>query len=432
MKTLAAVILALGIGFVAAYVVVSNQKPAALPHVESAPAPTLASTESQFAVRAVPAAAKTESPQEILSDLLDMRMGAPGGERNAALREVVFKLECLAHSGSDAVPAIRQFIGRGVDVNYNPQDNNQVGNPTGNGGGFGSFRGARRARDLQNLQTDWIVPPSLRLGLVGTLKEIGGPDAEQALAEMLASTTRGIEVAYLTVVLEKLAPGKYRDDAIKAAKNLLTHPVAMDSPDRLDDLSKSYLYGVLEFYGDTSFAPTAKGLLVGANGRLDQDAMDYLSTVLKDQSVSALCAAYNDPALTNQFDKMRLDRNILNFVGQNAQANQLFADTVDDPNVDSRAKIFSIIQLAGGFGDGDNLNDLQLVNSRIGLLSSLLQQAQIAGDPILNRAITQTIEALQNGDTVNPRDLFTGNDGGGSGVWRNRGGANGKNAGAGN
>ena len=231
--------------------------------------------------------------------------------------------------------------------------------------------GARRARNLQTLQADWVVPPSLRLGLVGTLKEIGGDESEQALAEMLSSTGRGVEVAYLTVMLEEIAPGKYRDAAIAAAKELLMNPPAVDSPDSLDQLSKSYLYGVLEFYKDTSFVVNAQQMLVGADGRLDQDALDYLSTVMKDQSVSALYSAYENPALTNQFDKMALGREILNYVGQNPQANQMLTETLNNPGLDSRAKAFTVMQLAGGGFDpstGDAPTDPQVISSRITLL----------------------------------------------------------------
>ena len=126
------------------------------------------------------------------------------------------------------------------------------------------------------------------------------------------------------------------------------NPPAVDSPDRLDELSKSYLYGVLEFYKDTSFAVNAQQMLVGADGRLDQDAMDYLSTVLKDQSVSALYAAYQNSNLTNQSDKMSLGRQLMGYVGENSQANQFFTDTLNNPDVDARVKMFSVIQLAGG------------------------------------------------------------------------------------
>lgn len=444
MKTVVAVILALGIGFASAYVIVTKQKKAEAnaPHfaVTSAQA---AAPEPRVIVKTVTAGAAEESPQDILNELISVRPGVTSGERNTQLRLVVFKLESLAQRSAAAVPAIRGFMGKNVDVDYNQQDNqndpqandggnnatnanggnrgfNRGGNGGGNGGGFGFRGGARRARNLQNLQTDWVVPPSLRLGLVGTLKEIGGADAEQALGEMLRSTARGVEVAYLTVVLEEMAPGRYRDEAVKAAKDLLVNPVVTDSPDRLDELSRSYLYGVLEFYSDSSFAANAQQMLVGKDGRLDMDAMDYLSSVLKDQSVSALYSAYNNPALTNQFDKRRLGRDILNYVGQNNDANQLFAETLNNADVDNRMKVFSIIQLAGGFGGGDNLSDFQVINRRVQYLQSV--SAQYAGDPTLSKAFDATIKSLQSGDPVEMRDIFgnNGGGGGGNGGRRNR------------
>ncbi|HXF09568.1 MAG TPA: hypothetical protein VN625_02205 [Desulfuromonadaceae bacterium] len=459
MKTLVTFILALGIGFAAAYVIVTKQKNAerSKPHLATRePVQTATpAAEPKVIVKTVTSGSGEESPQDLLNDLISVRPGVTVGERNVLLRTVVFKLESLAHCGTAAVPAIQAFIGKNVDVDYNQpenQDNQQAndggnnatnnnnggnrgfnrGNNNNNGAGFGGFGfrgGARRARNLQNLQTDWIVPPSLRLGLVSTLKEIGGSEAERALGDMLRSTGRGVEVAYLTVVLEEMAPGRYRDEAIKSAKELLLNPIVMDRPDRLDDLSKSYLYGVLQFYGDTSFAMNAQQMLVGKDGHLDMDAVDYLSSVLKGQSVSALYAAYNNPSLTNQFEKRRLGRDILNYVGQNAEANQLFAETLNNAELDNRMKVFSIIQLAGGFGGGDNLNDFQLINQRVQYLQSI--SAQYAGDPTLAKAFDATIKSLQSGDPVEMRDIFGNNGGGGGRRGGNRGGGGDGGAGGG-
>ncbi len=256
-------------------------------------------------------------------------------------------------------------------------------------------------------------------GLFGTLKEIGGAESEQALADMLSSTGRGVEVAYLTVILEEMAPGKYRDAAVSAAKELLMNPPAIDSPDRLDELAKSYLYGVLEFYKDTSFAVNAQQMLVGKDGRLDQDAMDYLATVLKDQSVSALYAAYQNPALTNQFDKMSLGRNVLNYVGQNSQANQLFTDTLNNADLPPQAKAFTVIALAGGgFGPfaSDAPTDPQVISSRLSLLKQ--QESAFANDQTMSQAITLAENALQNGSSIQPQDMrqiFGGGRRGGGG-----------------
>jgi hypothetical protein len=425
MKILLAVILALGVGFAAAYFIVSSQKNAQLEQLKARPPVAVAAPASppEEKIIMVPAPAApapaVESPQEILDELLNIKLGADNS-RNADLRLIVFKLETLKQRGADAVPSIRSFIGRNVDVNYSQQDVASSDSSKAavaahglgrvNIGGLAGMTGrgvvARRARNLQSLQADWVVPPSLRLGLVGVLKQIGGADSEQALAEMLNRTGRGVEIAYLTVTLEEVAPGKYQNIAITAAKELLLTPPAIDNPDNLDQLSKSYLYGVLEFYKDTSFASNASQMLVGADGRLDQDATDYLSTVLKEQSVSAFYAAYQNPALTNQTDRMLIRSDVLNYVGQNPQANAMLAETLDDPNVDSRIKAITLIGLAS-----DDNNDAQAVSAKIALFTSLLNK--YVNDPMLSKALAAAINNLQNPDQlIQPQDIintvFTG------------------------
>jgi hypothetical protein len=451
MKTLIVILLVAGVSFASTYLVVSNQKAAQLKAAQaqwnlekeqleaaaaaakssSAPAPAVA-------MSAVPAAPAEESPQDILNELFNIKLGT-GSERNAALRLIVFKLETLAHRGKASVPAIRAFLARNVDVQYgeqsdrnsdannpnNPADTGsqtnqpgQLGNagPGGGGGGFGG-RGGRggRFRRIQNLQIDWVVPPSLRLGLVGTLREIDGPEGEQALAEMLNTTARGVEIAYLARVLEAIAPGKYRDAAVAAARELLMNPPAIDNPDRYDELSRAYLFGVLEFFHDTSFAINAQQMLVGKDGRLDAEAMSYLTEVMKDQSVSALYAAYQNPNLTNQFDKMQLGREMLGYVGQNSQANALFAETLNNADLDARLKAFTVAQLAGGgFGpfSSQSPTDPQVISSRVNILQQLLSQPAYANDETMSQVISATINALQNGTPVDMRQLFGGGRGG--------------------
>lgn len=468
MKTLIVILLAASVACASTYFVVSNQKASELKAAQAAWAAEKAQLEAagsnsnstsapQTAVATAPSSAPAEeSPEDILNDLLAVKLGS-GEARNVSLRYVVFKLEDLAQRGKAAVPAIRSFIGRNMDVEYSAQENqngngadanaanggndqtnsnngggnNRRFNRGGFGGGFaggGNFRGGRRGfRNLENLRTDWVAPPSLRLGLVGVLQEIGGPESEQALAEMLSTTARGVEVAYLARVLEEIAPGKYSAAACAAAKELLLNPPAIDDPDQLDDMSKSYLYGVLEMFHDASFAPNAEQMLVGADGRLDQDAMDYLNDVLKDQSVSALYSAYQNQNLTNQFDKMSLGREILNYVGENPQANTLFTDTLGNTNLPPQAKMFTVAQLAGGgFGPfaAESPTDPQVVSARVQLLNQV--QSQYASDQQLSQAITATIDALQNGQPVDMRQLFGGGRRGGGGF---RGGGAGNNGG---
>jgi hypothetical protein len=447
------ILLVAGVSFASTYLVVSNQKAAQLKaaqarwDAEKAQLEAAAATKDSPApapaivMPATPSAPAGESPEDILNELLNIKLGS-GSERNATLRLIVFKLESLAHLGKASVPAIRAFLVRNVDVQYGEQNdrNNNPNNPAdaggqtnqnnqtnqfnnagfGGGPGGGGGRGGRggRFRRIQNLQIDWVVPPSLRLGLVGTLREIGGPEGGQALAEMLSTTARGVEIAYLARVLEEIAPGKYRDAAVAAARELLMNPPAIDNPDRFDDLSRAYLFGVLEFFHDTSFAVNAQQMLVGKDGRLDPEAMSYLTEVLKDQSVSALYSAYQNPNLTNQFDKMSLGREVLSYVGQNSQANALFAETLNNADLDSRMKAFAIAQLAGGgFGpfSSSSPTDPQVISSRVNILQQLLSQPAYANDETMSQIISATINALQNGTSVDMRQLFGGRGGRGGG-----------------
>jgi hypothetical protein len=218
-----------------------------------------------------------------------------------------------------------------------------------------------------------------------------------------------VEVAYLTVTLEQLAPGKYRDAAVSAAKELLLTPPSADNSDRLDTLAKSYLYGVLEFYKDTSFAVNAQQVLIGPDGRLNADALDYLSKTLKEQSAAALYAAYQNPGMTNQMDKMELGRELLGYVGQSPQANQFLTETLQNADVDPRAKSVVIAQLAGGgFGQfaTEAPQDPQVINNRIQLLTSL--QSKYTNDEQLSQVIAATINSLQSGQPMDFRQLFGG------------------------
>jgi hypothetical protein len=145
MKTLIVILLAAAVACASTFFVVSTRNAAELKQaqaawdaeklqLEASVTNTPASAE-KVAVVAAPSvtASAEESPQDILNDLLNIKIGT-GGERNAALRLVVFKLETLTQCGKPAIPAIRAFIGRNVDVDYETQDNNNNngGNPGNN------------------------------------------------------------------------------------------------------------------------------------------------------------------------------------------------------------------------------------------------------------------------------------------------------------
>ncbi len=448
MKSLILILITAGIAFASAYVIVNNQQGA---HAKAAAAAQAqwqtekAALESELAnakghstttiiKQAVSANSNQRSAKDILDKLVTLKLGS-GAERNHNIRHVVYHLESLTACGGEALPVIKDFLAQNQDIDYtteeapadatavaadaNQNQNNQNGNNRGrnrNGNNNGGNNNLFQFRRGAELRIDFVVPPSLRLGLVDVLKTIGGGEAETILASILETTGRGIEVDYVAKVLQEMTPDKYRTPAISAAKDLLTHPMAVDNPNRLDDLSKSYLYDVLRMYNDNSFAASAQMMLVGADGRLDRDALNYLNKVLKDQAVPALYAAYNNSSLTNQGDKMNLGRDLLGYVGDNATANQFFADTLKNPDLDARIKTFTIAALAGGGGFGNNnatLPTQQQVTSRVAILNGLL--TQYASDQRTTQIINATIDALNSGQPVDFRAIFRGGGGGGGG-----------------
>jgi len=106
--------------------------------------------------------------------------------------------------------------------------------------------------------------------------------------------------------------------------------------------------------------------------------------------VPALYAAYQNPALTNQADRMLIRSDVMNYVGRNPQANALLTQTLDDPQLDDRIKAVLLLGLAG------SENDLPAAAAKINLFNSLLNK--YANDPVLSKALAAAINNLQNPD----------------------------------
>jgi len=337
-------------------------------------APTVEIVEKKVEVQVL----VEKSPKDTLDRLLKMRPGE-GEDRYRTLRKIIHELESLVDTGKSAVPAIREFLRQNVDVSYERERDG--GGPGGGGnapqvsvnisggggaavvatattsdgtttvatgtggerrdggrgpggpggpGGFSGFGGPPGSPSINQLpRTDNYYPYSLRMGLFNVLKDIGGGEAEGALGEVLGTTGRGVEVASLATILEQMAPGKYRDAAIQAAKDLLTTPVNVPNPTRMDEDSKGYLYAVLAKFNDVSFVPTAQAQLFTADGRIDRSALSYLTATLKDQVVPTLYNAWKDPRLTNGFEKASILVNAMNYVGTSPVANQMFMEVID-------------------------------------------------------------------------------------------------------
>jgi len=376
-----AIALAGGIGFAAGYAVMQHslarQKAGWLAgqnrvENELAPAPGRpAAVKTIVGPAEIVHVADRVSPEEIIGRLMTMKAVSGNAPVN---RQVIHQFESLIEAGPSALPAIRAFLARNQDVEYDT--------------GF-----ARAGRD-GNIPLEFVIPPSLRLGLLEAVKRIGGSDAEQLLATTLKTTGRGIEVAYLARALQQMAPDKYRDVALASARELLTSPLA-DPSDPLGKYDRNYLYGVFLLFNDNSVASLAQTQLVLTNGQVDRVALRYLQQMMSTQSIATVSQVYQDPRVAPD-QKEPLVRAALAYAGMDERANQLLQTAINDPNMPADARRNLIEDLnETGFNDPGNLTaaDIDLIRKRIALIERL---AAGATDPVNIRAFQEAYKDLNN------------------------------------
>jgi hypothetical protein len=331
-----------------------------------------------------PATLTRPSPADIIAWLQAVKV-PPGNAGAAQMRQVVYWLEELVHAGPAALPAIREYLARNEETEFDTA----------------SLQAKGIIREGK-LPGDFVLPPSLRFGLFDVTKRIGGAEAEKILANTLSATGRGIEVAYLTRLLQDMAPNKYRDTALEAARNLLVSgsPVSNSA---LDRNHRDYLYAVLAFYNDGSFATTAQAQLLQPDGKVDRGALRYLQQSLGARSVPLAAQAYNDPRITDAGTKESFARVALAFAGADPTANQFYEKAINDPVLTKGHRSNLIEDLnEHGFADPKNLtmNDLPLIQSRLTLIEQLAPNAM---DEVNAAAFKEAYK-----DLINMRAKLTG------------------------
>ena len=401
MKRLFVFMLALGLGCVAGALLMSRQQAArhaqelqnrrAAWEAEKAQLEAaLAEARNQAPLLVTPAAASLTSPaapvRPLPADIIARLCALRSPVSAAQMREAVYWLEELAQAGPEALPAIRQFLSRNEDIEFDT-----------------AWLQGRAARDGK-LPAEFVLPTSLRMGLFDVVRRIGGEDAEMLLADTLPTTGRGLEVAYLTRLLHELAPNRYRDSALSVARALLANTAPLNSSSPLDRYHRDYLFGVLSFYGDTGFATMAQAQLLRADNQIDRSALKYLQQALGAQAVTIAAQTYQNPLLqTNNAAKEPLARLALAYVGADARANEFYQQAINDPIL-TRSHRSNLIEDLNedGFADPRNLtaNDLPLIQNRISLIEQLAPEAM---DEINAAAFKEAYK-----DLLNMREKVTG------------------------
>jgi hypothetical protein len=310
---------------------------------------------------------KRESPDEILGRLKNIRIGA---NQPRPAREAIVEFEKLIAAGPAALTAIRDFLARNEEVDYDLS-------------GDIFWRYSRSGK----IPTEFVLPPSLRLGLFEAVKIINGLEAQMLLTEVLSSTGRGAEVAYLGRVLQEMAPGKYRDAAVTAARDLLNNPVN-NGPGALDQNDRSFLLGILIFFNDSSYARQAQERLIQPDGNIDRGLLNYLRQTLGEQAVPIAAQVWQDPRMTSE-KKEPLASVALNYVGANAQADALFQTAVNDVALGGDLRRNLIESLSqNGFPNPKEVTvtDLPLIQKRLVFIE---QAAAQATDPAIANAFDE-------------------------------------------
>jgi hypothetical protein len=273
-------------------------------------------------------------------------------ENDRTKRQSVHYFESLVFIGPSALNAIEEFLDAGLDIEYyQPADTGRGRSPFG-GRRPRSSESDRERKRREDIQASGAsnyfkpfpkpgdnLPPTLRLGLLEAVAHIGGPEAEALLIKVLDNTLRGIEVAYLDIALELIAPGKYKERVLEITRDILAEPpVIGEDASKLDQRTKGYLYAILLKYKDEVFVETAKKLLIGADGNLDGYALAYLRQVLGERAMPILLAAYKDPRIINEWEKFAISDAALRFIGRNAAADAIFDEMVREGVVEMKKK----------------------------------------------------------------------------------------------
>jgi hypothetical protein len=341
-----------------------------------------------------PSVADGLSAPEIIEELMEIKVSSEN--RRSIQRRIDYLLESLYGQGEAAVPHIREFLNKMEDIDFAVQRSrsrtirfSMSGAAFGGGLLLTSDKGVLLTSDkgvyrleLGDLKTEldnrhratlnFEQPPSLRIGLIDILGEIGGNHAETALAEVLSTTGRGFEVAYTAKIIQRsIGKDAYRKEAIAAAHELLLDPIDVVGGNRFDRVSKQYLFMVLEMYNDQSFIQSAQGMFINEDGRIDRTILGYFEDVGKVRALDAMVQAFRSGQVVED-DMDNLAEAASRYVGINPQADQLFRDIMTSNKYNMETKRDAIRSFTESDGDASTPGVApHVLQARLNLINTL-------------------------------------------------------------
>ncbi|MBT6790435.1 MAG: hypothetical protein HOA45_12340 [Verrucomicrobia bacterium] len=338
------------------------------------------------------------SVPEILDELIEIKLVSKN--RSSVQRRLSYLFESLALQGNAAVPLIREFLNKMEDVDFAVQREGE------------SDEESKRRYSRFRATLNFSQPPTLRIGLIDMLAEIGSDDAEATVAELFATTGRGFEIAYAAKTIQGwLGKDAYRTEALAAAHELLLDPVEAVGGNHFDRLSRNYLFMVLDMYDDQTFIQSAQSMFINEDGRIDRTILDYYEDVGKVRALPAMVQAFRSGRV-HEDDMDNLAEAASRYAGINPQADELFRDIMTGDQYNMETKLDAIRSFTQSDGDASTpgvpphvlqarlnlVNTLQYDESDLmgkGMqLLALQLEAQISGERQDERKMRETASRL--------------------------------------
>lgn len=371
------------------------------------------------------------------SDIIRQLAETQAGGRFSAQRKIIHGFESLAALGPAALPDITAYLSSNQNVDYaklgivndmlnwwsmsRPSAAIRVAKPSTEDLAKKNADDQLRQQDAYRLgSTEYFCPPTLRLGLIETLGRLNGAAAEQALADELRYSETASELVVIDHLLERLAPGKYRQDILTTAREGLSQPrvqAANSSEEWQKELGqRTRFYALLIKHGDLTFVNEAQSQLLLANGQIDSNALNYLQRTLKEQSVPYLIQtarnmgddAFGLPVSKDNFAAHSLNSAIMRYVGENSAADQYFLDAMQSSqNTQSKiSTLYNIQQLSPVTQEGAQRRLLLLDRVESSATDESLKQHF--------KNVRRTLESLRDAKNLVPNSLYQWNGTGGA------------------
>ncbi len=351
----------------------------------------LDSLRDQMNDSGAPLTAGLMSVPEILDELIEIKLGSKN--RRSVQRRLSYLFESLALQGDAAVPLIREFLNKMEDVDFAVQRE----------GESDEERNQRYSRFRATL--NFSQPPTLRIGLIDMLAEIGGGQAEATIGELLSTTGRGFEIAYAGKIIQSwLGKDAYRTEALAAAHELLLDPVEAVGGNQFDRLSRNYLFMVLDMYDDQTFIQSAQSMFINDDGRIDRTILDYFEDVGKVRALDAMVQAFRSGKVV-EGDMDNLAEAVSRYAGINPQADQLFRDIMIGDQYNMETKLDAIRSFTQSDGDASTPGVApHVLQARLNLVNTLqYDESDLMGKGM--QLLARQLEAQISGERQDERKM---------------------------